>query len=80
MTIPNREVSFKDSVNLAFDLATATLDIPEGMAQYLRNVNNAYQVRFPVKVNGKVSTFIGWRAVHSDHKLPAKGGFVFPRC
>ncbi|MEK6195002.1 MAG: glutamate dehydrogenase, partial [Deltaproteobacteria bacterium] len=78
MTLPpNREVSFKDSVNLAFDLASATLDIPEGMAQYLRNVNNVYQVRFPVKVNGKIETFIGWRAVHSDHQLPAKGGIRF---
>ena len=78
MTLPpDREVSFKDSVNLSFDLARATLEIPDGMAQYIRNVNNVYQVRFPVKINGEVETFIGWRAVHSDHKLPAKGGIRF---
>jgi glutamate dehydrogenase (NAD(P)+) len=74
---PDNEVSFKDSVNLSFDLARATLDIPDGMAQYIRNVNNVYQVRFPVKIKGKIETFIGWRAVHSDHKLPAKGGIRF---
>ena len=78
MTLPrNREVSFRDSVNLSFDLATATLDIPDGMAQYLRSVNNVYQVRFPVKIHGQVETFVGWRAVHSDHKLPVKGGIRF---
>jgi len=78
MTLPpDQEVSFKDSVNLSFDLARATLDIPDGMAQYIRNVNNVYQVRFPVKIKDEIETFIGWRAVHSDHKLPAKGGIRF---
>ncbi len=78
MTLPpDKEVSFKDSVNLSFDLARATLDIPEGMAQYIRNVKDVYQVRFPIKIDGEIETFIGWRAVHSDHKLPVKGGIRF---
>ena len=78
MSVPTaKEVSFRESVNLSCDLAMATLDIPEGMAKYIRNVNNVYQVRFPVKIKGKVETFIGWRAVHSDHKLPVKGGIRF---
>ncbi|QPJ64797.1 MAG: Glu/Leu/Phe/Val dehydrogenase [Candidatus Nitrohelix vancouverensis] len=78
MSIPaEQEVSFKDSVNLSFDLAVATLDIPKGMADYIRNVNNVYQVRFPVVINGQIESFIGWRAVHSDHKLPSKGGIRF---
>ena len=78
MTLPpDKEVSFKESVNLCFDLARATLDIPEGMGTYIRNVSNVYQVRFPVEIDGEIETFIGWRAVHSDHKLPAKGGIRF---
>ena len=53
MTLPaDKEVSFKESVNLSFDLARATLDLEEGLAQYIRNVNNVYQVRFPVKIKG----------------------------
>ena len=47
----HNEVSFKDSVNLSFDKAVATLDVAPGMANYIRNVNNVYQVRFPVKIN-----------------------------
>lgn len=78
MVLPvDKEVSFKESVNLSFDVAVTTLDIEPGMSQYIRNVNNVYQVRFPVKINGNIETFIGWRAVHSDHKLPAKGGIRF---
>jgi glutamate dehydrogenase (NAD(P)+) len=78
MTVPpEKEVSFLESVNLSFDKALATIDIPEGMAQYIKNVNNVYQVRFPVKINGKIESFVGWRSVHSDHKLPAKGGIRF---
>ena len=78
MTVPlDKEMSFLESVNLSFDMALATLDIPEGMAQYIKNVNNVYQVRFPVKINGRIENFVGWRSVHSDHKLPAKGGIRF---
>ena len=74
---PDKEVSFLESVNLSFDAALATLDIPEGMAQCIKNVNNVYQVRFPVKINGQVENFVGWRSVHSEHQLPAKGGIRF---
>ena len=75
--LSNKELSFRESVNLSCDLAMRTLDIPEGISKYIRNVNNVYQVRFPVKIKGEIETFIGWRAVHSDHRLPAKGGIRF---
>jgi len=74
---PDKEVSFLESVNLSFDEALTTLNIPKGMAQYIKDVNNVYQVRFPVKINGKIENFVGWRSVHSDHQLPAKGGIRF---
>ncbi len=78
MNIPSdKVVDFRDSVNLSFDLALATLDLPEGMARYIRNVNYVYQFQFPVKIDGKIETFVGWRAVHSGHKLPAKGGIRY---
>ena len=68
MSVPTaKEVSFRESVNLSCDLAMATLDIPEGMAKYIRNVNNVYQVRFPVKIKGKVETFIGFQSTKNTH-------------
>ncbi|MDP7014145.1 MAG: Glu/Leu/Phe/Val dehydrogenase dimerization domain-containing protein, partial [Verrucomicrobiota bacterium] len=33
--------------------------------------------RFPVEVRGRIETFTGWRAVHSAHRLPSKGGIRF---
>lgn len=78
MSIPaDKEIGFRESVNLSCDMAMETLNIPEGMYKYIRNVNNVYQVRFPVQIKGKIETFVGWRAVHSDHRLPAKGGIRF---
>ncbi len=71
------EVSFRKSVNLTVEMAMATLDLPEGLAYYIESVDNVYQVRFPVKINGKIESFIGWRAVHGEHKLPVKGGIRF---
>lgn len=72
-----REVSFRKSVNLTFEMAQATLDLPPGLAYYIETVHDVYQVRFPVKINGKIESFIGWRATHSEHKLPVKGGIRF---
>ena len=76
-TTKTQEKSFRENVNLAFDLALATLDIPEKLGYYIKCGNNVYQVRFPVKINGQVESFIGWRAVHSEHKLPTKGGIRY---
>lgn len=76
-TPKTQEKSFRENVNLAFDLALATLDVPEKLGYYIKCCNNIYQVRFPVKINGEVESFIGWRAVHSEHRLPAKGGIRF---
>ncbi|MBX6378740.1 MAG: Glu/Leu/Phe/Val dehydrogenase, partial [Clostridia bacterium] len=35
------------------------------------------QVRFPVRIRGRIQVFTGWRAVHSEHRLPAKGGIRY---
>ena len=72
-----QEKSFRENVNLVFDIAAATLEISDGLAYVLKGAYNVYQVRFPVKIDGKVDSFIGWRAVHSEHKLPTKGGIRF---
>jgi glutamate dehydrogenase (NAD(P)+) len=37
-------------------------------------------VRFPVKLRGEFRVFQGWRATHSEHRLPAKGGIRYAPC
>lgn len=70
----NEEPSFLKSVDLMVDRAINTLDLPEGLGAQIKACNSVCQVQFPVKINNKIEIFKGWRAVHSEHRLPAKGG------
>jgi len=71
------ETSFKASVDLMFDRAAATLDLPPGLADQIKANNNVYMVQFFVKFRDGYRIFKGWRAVHSEHRLPVKGGIRF---
>ena len=72
-----QEHTFKESVDLMFDRAAATLDLPTGLADQIKANNNIYQVRFFVKFRDSYRIFTGWRSVHSEHRLPVKGGIRF---
>jgi glutamate dehydrogenase (NAD(P)+) len=74
---PDERISMLESVNRMYDRAVAALDLPPGMAEKIKQCNSVYQVRFPVNFRGKVRVFTGWRATHSEHRLPAKGGIRF---
>ena len=69
--------SFSGSVNQMADRAFKVLNLDEGVANAIAPCNAVLQVSFPVEIDGKVETFKGWRAVHSTHRLPAKGGIRF---
>jgi len=71
------EISFLESVNRMFDRAVATIDLPLGLAEQIKSCNSVYQVRFSLKFGREYRTFTGWRAVHSEHRLPAKGGIRY---
>ena len=72
-----KEATFKESVDLMYDRAVETLNLPIGLAEQIRTCNAVYQVRFGVKLKGEYKIFVGWRAVHSEHILPVKGGIRF---
>ena len=71
------EPSFKESVDLMFNRAVATLDLPPGLADQIKINNNIYLVRFFVKLRDSYRIFTGWRSVHSEHRLPVKGGIRY---
>ena len=73
----NKSLSFSESVNFMVDRALTVLDIDPGIAAALKTCNSTIKVSFPVEVNGKIEVFTGWRSVHSDHRLPSKGGIRF---
>ncbi|HHH44550.1 MAG TPA: Glu/Leu/Phe/Val dehydrogenase [Gammaproteobacteria bacterium] len=59
------------------DRAIAVMDLEPGVATAIKTCNAVLQVQFPVKIRGKIEVFTGWRAVHSNHRLPVKGGIRF---
>jgi glutamate dehydrogenase (NAD(P)+) len=69
--------SFSQSVNHMVDKAFSVLDMDPGIANAIKTCNSTLQVNFPVEIKGKVEVFTGWRTVHSDHRLPAKGGIRY---
>ena len=71
---------FLRSVNRMFDRAVATLDLPPSLAEQIRACNSMIKLQFPVELRGEYRVFSGWRAVHSEHRLPVKGGIRYARC
>ena len=68
---------FLADVNAMFDKAAGALDLPDGVAEKIRVCNATYVTRFGVRLRGQMFTFTGWRAVHSTHSNPAKGGIRY---
>lgn len=69
--------AFLESVNRMVDRASDVLDLPAGLAEVIRCCRSVYQVRFPVQINGDFRIIEGWRATHSEHRLPGKGGLRY---
>jgi glutamate dehydrogenase (NAD(P)+) len=64
-------------VGLMFDKAAANLNIPEGLLQQIKACNAVYYVQFPVRIGDRYEMFQGWRAEHSQHRKPTKGGLRY---
>ncbi|MEM1130719.1 MAG: Glu/Leu/Phe/Val dehydrogenase [Pseudomonadota bacterium] len=71
------EPTFRESVDLMFNRAAALMDLPPGLEEKIRVCNAVYTVRFGVRLRGQIVTFTGYRAVHSEHMEPVKGGIRY---
>ncbi len=70
--------SFSQNVNLMVERAMTLIDLPKGLPEHIQACNNVLEVQFPVRLdNGNYENFTGWRAVHSDHRVPVKGGIRY---
>jgi len=72
-----RGQSFLDDVNNQFDEAARFVPMQDGLAEKIKVCNATYVTRFGVRLRGRMETFVGWRAVHSTHWTPAKGGIRY---
>ena len=71
-------IKFFDQVNRNFDKAAAYTKHPPGVLEQIKICNSVYHITFPLKKDdGSVETIHAWRAEHSHHKLPVKGGIRY---
>ena len=72
------EPSFLEQVHLSFDRAAALTDHDPRLLDQIRTCNSVYYFTFPlVRDDGSLETVEAWRAEHSHHKLPTKGGIRY---
>ena len=75
------EPGFNEGLSLAVDRALRHLDLPPGLAEQIKACDSVLQLHFPVRLDdGVYHVFRGWRATHSSHLLPAKGGIRYATC
>lgn len=70
--------SFHSSVSRYFDRAARLSKHPPGLLDFIKTCNSVYRMRFPVREDdGSIRVVEGFRAQHSHHRLPCKGGIRF---
>ena len=70
---------FIKSVSKMFDKAIDNLNVEKGLANQIKSCNSTHTIRFGVKLTNGIKVFTGWRAVHSEHLEPVKGGIRYSR-
>ena len=73
-----QHIPFFAQVNKYFDKAAAHLELPAGLLAQIKACNSVYRVQFPLRRDdGSIEVINGWRAQHSVHRLPSKGGIRY---
>lgn len=71
-------IPFFQQVNLNFDTAAQFTNFPRGLLEQVKMCNTICHMAFPVKRDDSAIEVIhAWRAEHSHHKLPTKGGIRY---
>lgn len=72
------KASLLENVSAYFDRAAALTSHPQGLLAQIKKCNSIYSVQFPFRTErGGYEVIQGWRAQHSHHKLPVKGGIRY---
>ena len=74
---PTEDLNFNRIVDAQFERAAAHLKYPPGLLTQIRVCNNVYHFQFPVKFGNRYEIIQGWRAEHSHHRKPLKGGIRY---
>jgi len=72
-----KKPTFLENVDMMVNDTITKINIDSNIAKILKTCRSVLQVKFPVKIKNQIEIFHGWRAVHSTHRLPVKGGLRF---
>ncbi len=71
------EISNFEIVNHNFNRAAERLDLRDDVAAVLRSAYREVQVQIPVKIDGEIQVYTGYRVQHNGARGPYKGGIRF---
>ncbi len=72
------QIKFFEQVNKNFDRAAKYVKYKSGLLEQIKICNTTCHFTFPLrKDDGSIETIHAWRAQHSHHKLPTKGGIRY---
>jgi glutamate dehydrogenase (NAD(P)+) len=75
---PVRELTFLESVDLFFDEAAKLTTVSPALLGHIKECNTLLEFTFPIlRTNGQIELIRGYRAQHSHHRLPTKGGIRY---
>jgi glutamate dehydrogenase (NAD(P)+) len=75
---PNAEPRFLEMVKIFFDRAASISGIEPGLLSVIKGCNSVLRVQIPHRrPDGSVEVISAYRAQHSHHRLPCKGGIRF---
>lgn len=68
---------FFESVNRNFAKAAPHTGLPKGLLDQIRACNTVLRMRFPVRIGDDIEVMEAYRAQHSHHRTPTKGGIRY---
>lgn len=72
------DLSFYENVLTFFDRAARHLHYPPGLLDQIKYCNAIYEFKFPLKHDdGSIEIIHAYRAEHSHHRMPTKGGIRY---
>ena len=69
--------TFKENVNAFVLKAAKAIKLKDDLIDHIRSTHSVIQVNVGIKIKNKIENFTCWRAVHSEHRLPSKGGIRY---
>ncbi len=73
-----QEANFLAQVHRNFDKAAAMTEHSKGLLRQIKVCNSVYKITYPLqRDDGSIQVIEAWRAEHSHHRLPVKGGIRY---